>query len=136
MGRPWWYDSYWEKGQKPRKGFQLPGRRLWVWTAVALLSLIVTVSSSGFGPSVISLFVGFVSYVCRVLAFVIFVRVMLSWLMVGRYNLLIMLLDDVAEPILSPLRRIVPRLGIFDISSLVAIAILYVIPMILNAIFS
>lgn len=136
MGRPWWYDSYWEKGKKPRKGFQLPRRRLWAWTAVVLLSLILTVSSSWFGPSVISFFVGFVSYVCRVLAFIIFVRVMLSWLMVGRYNPLIMLLDDVAEPILSPLRRIVPRLGIFDISSLVAIAILYVIPIILNAIFS
>ncbi len=136
MGRPWWYDSYWEKGQKPRKGFQFPRRRLWVWTAVVLLSLILTVSSRGFDPSVISFFVGFVSYVCRVLAFVIFVRVMLSWLMVGRYNPLIMLLDDVAEPILSPLRRVVPRLGIFDISSLVAIAILYVIPIILNAIFS
>lgn len=136
MGRPWWYDSYWEKGKKPRKGFQLPRRRLWAWTAVVLLSLILTVSSRGFDPSVISFFVGLVSYVCRVLAFVIFVRVMLSWLMVGRYNPLIMLLDDVAEPILSPLRRIVPRLGIFDISSLAAIAILYVIPMILNAIFS
>jgi YggT family protein len=134
MGRPWWYDSYWEKGKKPRRGFQLPRRRLWVWGAVVLLSLILTVSSSGFSPSVLPFLRGFVSYICRVLALVIFVRVMLSWLMVGRHNLLIMLLDDVAEPILSPLRRIVPRLGIFDISPLIAIAILYVIPIILKAI--
>ena len=38
----------------------------------------------------------------------------LSWFMIGRRNLLVGLLDDITEPILSPLRRIVPRLGIFE----------------------
>jgi YggT family protein len=36
-------------------------------------------------------------------------------------------LDQITEPILSPLRRIVPRIGMIDITPLVAIIILQVL---------
>jgi YggT family protein len=133
VGRPWWYDNYWEK-RNPRRRFQLPRRPLWIWTAIVLLSLILTGSNSGFNLSVIGWIIGFVYYLCRILSFTIFVRAILSWFTVSHYNLLVMLLDDVVRPILSPLRRIVPRVGLFDITPLVAIALLYVIPVILRAI--
>jgi YggT family protein len=55
----------------------------------------------------------------------------MSWFMLGRYNLFIALLDDVAEPVLSPLRRVIPRLGMFDITPLIAIVILYFISFII-----
>ncbi len=133
MGRPWWYDSYWEK-RSPRRRFKFPRRPLWIWTAIVLISLLLTGSNSRFNLSVIDWVVGFVYYLCRILAFAIFVRAILSWFTVSRYNLLVTLLDDVVRPILSPLRRIVPRLGIFDIAPLIAIALLYIIPVILSAI--
>ena len=93
------------------------------------LSLLLTASSAryyGFGiaPSIYL----FVQYFCRILAFTIFIRVLLSWFIVSRYNPAIIILDDLTEPILSPLRRTVPRFGIFDITPLVAIGILYFIP--------
>ena len=133
MGRPWWYDNYWEK-RNTRRRFQLPRRPLWIWIAIVLLSLILTGSNSGFNLSVIGWIIGFVYYLCRILSFTIFVRAILSWFTVSHYNLLVTLLDDVVRPILSPLRRIVPRVGLFDITPLVAIALLYVIPVILRAI--
>jgi len=36
-------------------------------------------------------------------------------------------LDQITEPILSPLRRIVPRIGMIDITPLVAIILLQVL---------
>ena len=132
MGRPWWYDSYWEKDRKQRRKFQLPKHQLWMWAAVLLLSLILTLGSR-WG---ISWFLGFVYNLCRILTFAIFVRAILSWFTVNRYNLIIILINDITEPILSPLRRIVPRFGMFDFTPLAAIAILYAIPLILIAILS
>ena len=134
MGRPWWYDSYWEKGKKPKRDFQLPNRPLWVWIALVLLALILTATSREFHYSVVFWFLGFVHYLCRILAFTIFLRAILSWFMIGRHNFFMILLDNVVEPILSPLRRIVPRLGMFDITPLLAIGILYIIPIIFKAI--
>ena len=107
-----------------------------MWAALALLSLLLAAISSRFHPSVIPFFLGFVNYLCRILALVVFLRVILSWFMVSPYNPLIILLNDVVEPILSPLRRVVPRLGMFDITPLIAIAILYVIPLMFNVILS
>jgi YggT family protein len=42
-------------------------------------------------------------------------------------NPLIEMLDQITEPILSPLRRIVPRMGMIDITPLVAIILLQVL---------
>ena len=133
MGRPWWYDSYWDK-REPRRQSNPSKRPLWIWTAIVLLSLLLTWNNSGFNLSVIGWVVGFVYYLCRILAFTIFVRAILSWFTVSRYNLLVTLLDDVVRPILSPLRRMVPRLGMFDFTPLIAIALLYIIPVVLRAI--
>ncbi len=132
MGRPWWYDSYWEKDKKPKTGFQLPKRPLWLWITVVVLALLLTAFSRGFHLSAIPWLLDFVYFLSRILIFIIFLRVILSWFTINRYNLLIVLLDGVSEPILSPLRRIVPRLGMLDFTPMVTIAILYVIPLLFN----
>jgi len=136
MGRPWWHDSYWQKEPKPQRRIQLPGRRIWIWVGLAVISLLLAASSTGFRPVAIAWSVGFVYYLCRILTFVIFARVILSWFMISRYNRLMVLLDDVAEPILSPLRRVIPRIGVFDITPIIAIGILYLIPFIIRSLVS
>jgi len=136
VGRPWWYDSYWQKGQRPKRRFRLPGRQTLVWAVLIGLSLLLAVSRTGFEVAGLAWLLGFVYYLCRILAFAIFVRAILSWFAIGRYNLFMVLLDDVTEPLLSPLRRVVPRLGMFDITPLIAIIILYFVPSILFSIIS
>ena len=136
MGRPWWYDSYCQKGQGPKRRFRLPGRQTMVWVVLVGLSLLWAVYQTGFEVVWLAWILGFVYYLCRILAFAIFVRAILSWFALSRYNLFMVLLDDVTEPLLSPLRQVVPRLGMFDITPLIAIIILYFIPSILIGLIS
>ncbi len=57
----------------------------------------------------------------------IFVRALLSWFPIDPRNPLVTLLYDITEPILEPLRRVIPRLGMIDITPLVAILLVQVI---------
>ena len=57
----------------------------------------------------------------------VFIRVLLSWFPIDPRNPLVTILYDVTEPILEPLRRVIPRLGMIDLSPLVAILIIQVI---------
>ncbi|MEE9399090.1 MAG: YggT family protein [Dehalococcoidales bacterium] len=68
----------------------------------------------------------FIELLCEVLTLAIFVRVILSWF-ITRPNMLTSILDKITDPILAPLRRIIPRAGMFDFSPLVAIILLQVI---------
>ncbi len=137
MGRPWWYDSYWQKDKKPKRGFQAPRRPGWAWMAVLLLSLLLTAGGSiGFQYSMVGWFLGFVSHLCNILVYAVFFRAIISWFTTNRNNILVVLLGQLTEPILTPLRRVVPRLGMFDITPMVAIGILWVIPLLLPRLLS
>ena len=57
----------------------------------------------------------------------IFFRALLSWFPIDPHNPLVTLLYDVTEPILDPLRRVIPRLGMIDITPLVAIILIQVL---------
>jgi YggT family protein len=59
-----------------------------------------------------------------VLTAAIFIRVLLSWFPIDPRNPLVTLLYDVTEPILEPLRRVIPRMGMFDLSPLVALILI------------
>jgi len=56
--------------------------------------------------------------------FVILIKVILSWVAPQNYNPMTVLLHSMAEPVLRPLRRIVPAIGGFDISPIFAIILL------------
>ena len=56
----------------------------------------------------------------------IFVRIILSWGMMGYGNRFMRFLISVTEPLLAPLRRIIPPLGMFDISPIIAFIIIWV----------
>ena len=68
----------------------------------------------------------FIRLLCEVLTIVIFLRAILSWFS-PRPNTLTTILDKITEPILSPLRRIIPRTGMFDFTPMVAIILLQLV---------
>jgi len=72
------------------------------------------------------LLIDIIRLLCEVLTIAIFIRVILSWF-ISRPNTLTVILDKITEPILAPLRRIIPRAGMFDLTPLVAIIILQII---------
>lgn len=62
-----------------------------------------------------------------ILAFAIIARALLSWFNLDPRNPLVQALDAVTEPIIGPIRRVMPRLGMLDLSPLVAIILVQVI---------
>lgn len=66
----------------------------------------------------------FVDLLFNVLTLAIFARVLLSWFPMAAGNPIAQILFDVTEPILGPLRRIIPSFGMIDISPLVALFLL------------
>ncbi len=77
-------------------------------------------------------FFDFLGVLCEVLAIVILIRAVLSWVSPGQTNMLTNILYQVTEPILAPLRRIIPRVGMMDFSPLVAIILLQIIATLLT----
>lgn len=69
----------------------------------------------------------FLKLLCEVLTIAIFLRAILSWFSLSPTNLFVRILHQITEPILSPLRRIIPRAGMLDLSPLVAIILLQLI---------
>jgi len=75
----------------------------------------------------VPIFVSIIRVLCDVLAILILLRVVVSWYSPRPTNVLVIILYRLTEPILAPLRRIIPRVGMFDFSPLVAVILLQVI---------
>ena len=71
------------------------------------------------GPQVIGYFLNFLSLA-------ILARAIISWIspMGQSNNIFVSVLYQITEPILAPLRRIIPRVGLFDFTPMIAILIL------------
>lgn len=65
-------------------------------------------------------------YLTYVLQILIFVRVVLSWLPLGS-NPVSDLVIRLTDPILLPLRRVLPRFGMLDLSPMIALLIIVVV---------
>ena len=78
-------------------------------------------------------FVRVVVILCNVMAVAIVIRSLLSWFPVDPNNFLVVFLVTVTDPILLPLRRIIPRLDMIDLSPMVAILLLMFISWLLQA---
>ena len=69
--------------------------------------------------------IGFILYgFLSIYSLLVIIRVIFSWAMLSYSNRIMRFLIDVTEPLLGPLRRVVPPLGRFDISPIVAWLIL------------
>ena len=68
-----------------------------------------------------------VSWTFGILKVALLVRVVSSWLPVSPYSLWVSWSYKLSEPILAPLRRIVPTLGAFDITPIIAYFLLSLI---------
>jgi YggT family protein len=57
----------------------------------------------------------------------IFIRVLLSWFPIDPNNPIIRVLYEVTDPVLAPFRRVIPRIGMFDLSPLAALLVISVL---------
>ena len=68
----------------------------------------------------------------RVLAFSIFARAIISWFPIDRNGPVVRALDSITDPILDPLRRVVPRIGMMDLTPMIAMILLFFIASVLQ----
>ena len=79
------------------------------------------------------LIVNFVYYISLALTVAIFGRVLMSWISPQRNDPVSTILYQITEPILGPIRRVLPQMGMFDLSPLVALLVLnYLVPRIVR----
>jgi len=101
------------------------------WFALQLVStfvntlagVIVSLGGRAFVPIIGYVLYGMVSFYILL----IFIRIIFSWGMASYSNRVMRFLVNATEPMLGPLRRIVPLVGTFDISPIVAFMILWLL---------
>ena len=76
----------------------------------------------------------FINILFTVLELAILARVLLSWFRLDPYHPAVAFLYQITEPILRPLRNVIPPLGMMDISPIVAMLLLGIIRQIIQAI--
>jgi len=63
-------------------------------------------------------------------------RSLLSWFVRDPSNPLVILLNQITEPILAPLRSVMPRMGMMDLTPMVAVVILILIQQLVTSYFA
>lgn len=63
--------------------------------------------------------------IINVFEIILLLRVLISWFRIDPYNPLIRLLYDITEPVLAPIRAVLPSTGMMDFSPLVAFLLLF-----------
>jgi YggT family protein len=71
--------------------------------------------------------VNFIVLLTMVLTLLILARVVISWMMPTGGGELVAFVYSATEPILAPIRNLLPRMGGFDLSPMIAILILQAI---------
>jgi YggT family protein len=67
---------------------------------------------------------GLVALILRLLSFAIIGRALLSWFDPGMNSTVGRFLFDLTEPIIAPIRRVVPSIGAFDLSPIIALLLI------------
>jgi YggT family protein len=69
----------------------------------------------------------FLELLLQALTFCILIRAIMSWITPGQTNPITKVLFQITEPVLAPLRKILPQSGVVDLSPMVAVIILQLI---------
>ena len=78
-------------------------------------------------PNAITVLSEFISIFASVLTWAIIIRALLSWFSIGGVQPVFRLLVEITEPVLAPIRRVLPTAGMLDFSPLVALLLIQVI---------
>ena len=98
-----------------------------LWAVFSLLG-----ASVPLGAMILIACIKLILLTLNVFFFVILILVILSWVNPGGYNPVIGVLHALAEPLLRPVRRVIPPVGGFDLSSLVVLIALQVVSLLIG----
>ncbi len=102
---------------------------------VQMLLMVITLILMGYGVGgfllqvLIWAIIGVTSLFMKVFFFALIISVILSWVAPGTHNPAAELINQICEPLLSPIRRVLPNLGGLDLSPIFAFIALNLIDM-------
>ena len=93
--------------------------------AIQLVMLIMIILLMGYAlPNILLLVswaaIGVLALFVKIFFFALIISVILSWVSHGSYNPAVILINQLCEPILAPIRKILPALGGLDLSPIFA----------------
>ena len=109
---------------------------VWLVLVQALSNVLNTIAGVVFAltshkPNVVAGIIGYLLFgLLGLYTVAILVRIFFSWVGASYANRFFRLMVRITEPLLGPLRRVVPMAGMFDVSPLIAYAIVWVCQMI------
>lgn len=78
-----------------------------------------------------TILINIIVVVANLISLLILARVLLSWIQVDRYHPVVKFLYDVTEPILAPVRNLMPQVGMMDFSPIIVFFLLQVVEQVL-----
>ena len=76
----------------------------------------------------------FIVFLAGALNLAIFARIIISWLPIDRDNAVVRILYEITEPIIGPIRRVLPAMGGLDFSPMIALILIRVAQNVLTTI--
>jgi len=73
-----------------------------------------------------------VQFLIQILTFTIIGRALLSWFDPGFNTAIGRIIYEITEPLIGPIRRVMPSLGMFDISPIIALLLLQLLNRVLQ----
>ena len=69
----------------------------------------------------------FIAFLAQLMSWLIIGRALLSWFPDTRNHPLVDFLHQITDPVIVPIQRLVPRMGMFDLSPMIAFIVLQII---------
>jgi len=106
--------------------------------AVKFITLLALVFIAGIGnPNLVLLLLwsllGCVVTILNIYYLAMLATIILSWVAAGSYHPAVVLIHQIAEPMLAPFRRLLPAMGGIDFSPMLAFIVIYVVQILLRA---
>ena len=99
--------------------------------AVHIGGVMAPVGSVSYGGLFVFCIADLIALTFTIFLVAVIIQVILSWVSPGHYNPVIGLVNKLAEPVLRPLRRLLPSMGGIDLSPLIASLLLLVAKMLI-----
>ncbi|HYF64632.1 MAG TPA: YggT family protein [Herpetosiphonaceae bacterium] len=80
------------------------------------------------------LLINFLSILIPILEIAIFGRVIMSWIDPGGQYTISRIIREITEPVIGPIRRLIPAVGMFDLSPLIALLLLSVLQQVVTSV--
>jgi YggT family protein len=99
--------------------------------AVHIGGVMAPIGSVSYGGLFVFCIADLIALTFTIFLVAVIIQVILSWVSPGHYNPVIGLVNKLAEPVLRPLRRLLPSMGGIDLSPLIASLLLLVAKMLI-----